>query len=496
MLHEICSSRPFQLLLIIVILSIVFGGSFLKLRQASPPSARTDPPRETSVVEQLGTLQRLRVEHKNFQDHYAAGSSHDNFSHSGATSHTIPSPVPGKDSTPVSTQDIAPIFGVQELGSAPNMPWLQRQHWYIRDKQRVAAFQREPGLQRLRRIFANMVSGKEEIHAVTHQHLVLPSQRISFQDFLASPPTPYPINSPPARLRYNIDGGYMWHRAPDVHLPFYPYIHILSFFKICDFVWAVCCEHYCNHSEFDARTITNRSLVYWQQQNEDVWRLEQRLPLINAHFFLMAHEVDNIILTKTILESPKILKIFAVHCNSSFYHPKVIPLPLGISKDVSYQLMEFDSLRSTVGTPSQLLQALFTMDRRGSVRHHRRIGPLRFMKLNNVIPKSTNPAVRMDLKTWVATMKTHKYQASPSGSGLDAYRTWETLVQGRVPVVPITLPRELFDELPVIRQVWHNISERSLMAHWESMQRSHFNFAQAWMPWWVTYILLECLAIA
>ena len=85
------------------------------------------------------------------------------------------------------------------------------------------------------------------------------------------------------------------------------------------------------HSTIDVTRIFNRSLVYWRLNSDDLQRLQQALPSIDAHFFLICHNDDLFQFPAWLLDHPKVLKLFAPHVRFSQVHPKLVPLPLGLN---------------------------------------------------------------------------------------------------------------------------------------------------------------------
>ena len=89
----------------------------------------------------------------------------------------------------------------------------------------------------------------------------------------------------------------------------------------------------------------------------------------------------------------------------------------------------------------------------------------------------------------------HRYVLSPSGHGLDTYRTWQSLYLGRPPIVEGSMRPEVLAGLPVVTvSDWGEVTAEFLDAQWRAFGTRKFHLEKLWFRWWVAFILRECLA--
>ena len=56
----------------------------------------------------------------------------------------------------------------------------------------------------------------------------------------------------------------------------------------------------------------------------------------------------------------------------------------------------------------------------------------------------------MSARQFLHEMGRHRFVLSPRGNGLDAHRTWETMLVGAIPIVRHSPLHPLYDRLPVL----------------------------------------------
>eukprot|EP00668_Euglena_longa_P031748 GGOE01040996.1.p1 GENE.GGOE01040996.1~~GGOE01040996.1.p1 ORF type:complete len:513 (+),score=99.92 GGOE01040996.1:113-1651(+) len=322
----------------------------------------------------------------------------------------------------------------------------------------------------------------------------------SFQSF--SHPQPIPEPRIPKEMEARL-GSMMW--------PGFPFIDGRAFKEVAD------CAHETNNFLFSMGTalrrtkcygnqIFNRSLVYWYLDAVDLAKLRTRLfeehfVADDIKFFLIVHNLDTPKFPLWLLEHPQILKIFSVNVNSSTYHPKVVPLPLGLHWRKANETTQARLAASKAPPPTNQLFVKFKIPRhqngtaRGVVRMLRRAEVVKSLH-DNGFPGMTAEEIqaRIPLEEFQRQIINSQFIPSPGGNGLDTYRIWQTLYLGRVPIVDTAMRPDIFEGLPVVVvDNWAKVTQESLQQWQEAATRRQFNTGKLWFRWWVAFILRECL---
>eukprot|EP00668_Euglena_longa_P030043 GGOE01037443.1.p1 GENE.GGOE01037443.1~~GGOE01037443.1.p1 ORF type:complete len:445 (-),score=107.38 GGOE01037443.1:135-1469(-) len=294
------------------------------------------------------------------------------------------------------------------------------------------------------------------------------------------------------------------------YYPACPYLDGLGFRSLADYIFETISYIFGTklNKRFNFKNAANRSLVYWNlglysgPSGIDLMTLRQTLPTVKQHFFLLHHNTDNPRFPPWLLDSPKVLKIFAAYVPEGVRHPKIIPLPLGLSPMGRKVALNLERARAnfTNHTPKGLLaMSGFTLgkraqgkalNRRANRRHWLGLLAPRF----KVREKETH-RTNYKAEEYYLLMRQHRFVLSLPGTGIDAFRTWEALYTGRAPVVSHWLHPLLFHELPVVRVQLEDVSPPLLEGEWKRLadRTRRFNLGRLWMPWWVARILQECL---
>lgn len=78
-----------------------------------------------------------------------------------------------------------------------------------------------------------------------------------------------------------------------------------------------------------------------------------------------------------------------------------------------------------------------------------------------------------------------KFVFSPTGKGLDCYRTWEALLMGAIPIVKSCSIDAVYEDLPVlIVQDWHDITPEFLEEQYRIISARTYNRKKLFIDYW------------
>ena len=221
-------------------------------------------------------------------------------------------------------------------------------------------------------------------------------------------------------------------------------------------------------------------------------------PKIEVPYFLITHKSDCTVDEKflDLMNEPKLLKWFAQ--NPNIEHEKVVPIPIGIpikiwftkrckDQDVIEKIRELDVKRSSL--------AYLNINTRTCEKERKWVS--NFFHKKNFI----NRRGKRRYPTYLKDLKTSRYCLSPSGNGIDCWRTWEALMMGCIPIIrpyekyserQVVGDHFLFEDLPVIRvESWEEVTEEFLDRKYEEMQLKKWNLEKLYFPFWRDLIFKE-----
>eukprot|EP00667_Euglena_gracilis_P012932 EG_transcript_13297 len=359
-----------------------------------------------------------------------------------------------------------------------------------------AAYLRERGVPELRRRFEQVRSNGSSQCAVARQaDQPVDPRRCVTPDLFALPFTPRTLEQWLDPLPVVQDPA-----LQQEYYPGHPFLDGQAFYKMCDYTWSTYYPFFRGrvfNDTFNVSAVANRSLVFWSlnYKGPDLSHLLHRIDAIPNHFFLMTHKQDHIRIPPWLLDHPKVLKVFAVNVPYPLEHPKLVALPLGIGehgRQPSRAINDF--LRNASHrAPQKLLHIGHYQMKVGSVqRAMRRRHVLNNVRRSFAIPRAAGR--RLPKAEFYAAIREYRFALSPPGDGWDAFRTWEVLYLGRVPVVSLKLPPVLYAALPVhLVGNWSLFDAAQLNASWAALRRRTFNAARLYIDWWLTFILRTCL---
>ncbi len=201
---------------------------------------------------------------------------------------------------------------------------------------------------------------------------------------------------------------------------------------------------------------------------------------------------DDVISIYNYLDHPKLLKWYAQNYSGNYTHSKLNHLPIGLD----YHTLHFASnnILHDWGKPStpkeqekelELLRSTFKNinECNGELAvtnfHHSTYGyPIRRQQYREPILNALQNKKciiwlpkQQRLQFW-KNCNTAAFVICPFGNGLDTHRTWETLVLGRIPIIPKSKLNKVFEGLPIVEveeNEWKDIDEKWLKSKYENI---------------------------
>jgi len=241
------------------------------------------------------------------------------------------------------------------------------------------------------------------------------------------------------------------------------------------------------------REIRHRSLIKWDLGfPKAVEMLKKALKVVTSPFFLLVF-TDHPVFPPWLLNSHKVLLIFTANKELRHKHPKLVGIPLGLESYYSHEAMAQVLNASDTSGPSDLVFMRFRISP-PPIRVQRRTKILQELNSGGWGHLTVNVTQRLSPYDFYSNVRRYKYTLSPPGNGVDAYRTWEVLTLGRVPVVQTILQPDLFAELPVLSiDSWTQLTESFLLSTWADMQAKQFNINRLLFTYWCAYLLKRAL---
>eukprot|EP01006_Ploeotia_vitrea_P008921 TRINITY_DN21139_c0_g1_i1.p1 TRINITY_DN21139_c0_g1~~TRINITY_DN21139_c0_g1_i1.p1 ORF type:complete len:416 (-),score=6.79 TRINITY_DN21139_c0_g1_i1:27-1274(-) len=287
----------------------------------------------------------------------------------------------------------------------------------------------------------------------------------------------------------------------------FPYLNAVSFRAMCD----IGCDlggfmknvMHSGRCKFDAKQLPNRSMVYINPSYyaQFIGPFNQ-IAEAGKYIFLMTHLVDNPWFPPWLLDSPFVLKWFAVNIALPKHsHPKLVPIPLGIHVTTSDRIV--GALKSA--HPEQVLPGYNLFARWQFGKAPKEVAQGKKTPLEKILVKQFPGPIaaahqeELHTKPWVAELAKHKFCVCAVGNGLDTYKVWETLYNRRVPILGpavdkkgLDFPLEMLDELPYIWvDRWEELTPKFLQDWWDKSMRDttpRYNLDKLYMPWWEWWV--------
>lgn len=208
-------------------------------------------------------------------------------------------------------------------------------------------------------------------------------------------------------------------------------------------------------------------------------------PHIKVPYILMSHNHDysapgNF---KHMLDDPKLAAWFTQNADL-INHPKLIPIPIGLSnkhwqhsREHDKMIMQAQAARPKNLTKKYLLYVNFNVHTAPSVRQ-----PVYdfFKKLPFCSWVANKP-----YRDYLIDLTQSKFVLSPHGNGLDCHRTWETLYMGSYPLVKSSTLDPLYENLPVlIVKDWSEVTPDFLEAKYRELSLKTYQYEKLYFEYW------------
>lgn len=206
-------------------------------------------------------------------------------------------------------------------------------------------------------------------------------------------------------------------------------------------------------------------------------------PTIKARYILVTHNSDRGVPGDytSFLDDTSLVAWFGQ--NSTIDHPKVFPIPIGISN--KHWFNGDPQVIEKIAKQSHRKQHLLYMNfivqtnpgKRASVRDY-------FLQATFCYSRSNQPH-----ETYLQDIAESQFVVSPEGNGIDCVRTWEALLLGSIPIVKHSSIDLLFKDLPVLLiDDWSQVTEQFLHQAYEAMTQESYNMQKLYAPYWLDQI--------
>ena len=230
--------------------------------------------------------------------------------------------------------------------------------------------------------------------------------------------------------------------------------------------------------------------------------INQLLPSINKSFVLVVGNSDKAFgyssfsqsLLQILLENKYLNSIFAQ--NIDITHAKVLPLPIGIDYHNVWEKPAKNSLGYRI-TPLLHERILMKMLRESESSENRKnlLYCNWHFRIDRGDRKDCLSKINQNLCFFeqapvnrfqnYKNQTEYRYVLSPSGLGIDCYRTWEAIVLGCIPVVKKSQLFSHFEHLPlIIVDDWSDVTLEYLNQEFEKLRCKEFDYGFLFMRYW------------
>lgn len=247
---------------------------------------------------------------------------------------------------------------------------------------------------------------------------------------------------------------------------------------------------------FDPLAVKPRDIIFLK--TDYVPRFFDELhPKIKSEYILITHNADlSPIYLKAIdhpslgydfskyLDDPKVVVWFSQ--NIDYIHPKLKPLPIGISNNYNHHgkvELFFDAVIDipSFESRSNNIYLNFTTSTNPNIRQ----AALNYFRDKPYAYFSYGKAPASYLKD----IKYFKYVLSPEGNGIDCHRTWEALLMGCIPILKHSMIDPLFEDLPVILvNDWSDVTQDFLSQYEKASFCKKYKMEKVYADYWIKLI--------
>ena len=203
---------------------------------------------------------------------------------------------------------------------------------------------------------------------------------------------------------------------------------------------------------------------------------------------------------KILLNTDNLLSIYAK--NSCIEHPKLFPLPIGPkwqwkttqffgeSKEKHMMIYKKNGLTpdeniKNKSKKTKLLYFNFSTHTTNAPLYssHRNIRKTILNKCKNNFDYVEN----MPFENYIEELSNYKFSISPPGRGIDAHRTWESLMVGTIPIISESPINKIFENLPVLiikENEWDKLTKEYLEEQYKIIYNKNYNFEICYTKFW------------
>lgn len=239
---------------------------------------------------------------------------------------------------------------------------------------------------------------------------------------------------------------------------------------------------------FDVLKVKNGDIIFVELTALDLFFKDYHNK-IKSKYILITHNHDESApgKFKKYLDDPNLVAWFTQNSNLDF-HPKLIPIPIGIPNRTFYKLGHND------------LKLTFFRNKFVSCEKENLVY-LNFVIKNNSGERQIVYDLFKDLdfvkcqgkgrwEIYLQDLAKSKFALSPPGKGLDCHRTWEALYMNCFPIVKHSTLNKLYEDLPIIViNDWCEITKDFLEKKYIRFQNMHFNYEKLFFDYWKNLIL-------
>lgn len=201
---------------------------------------------------------------------------------------------------------------------------------------------------------------------------------------------------------------------------------------------------------------------------------------------LISHQSDRPVTKSLFLKKPKcISKWYGININ--FVHENLIPIPIGLSNDISKKNLTskyFGSINYSHTSKEKIEKIYFNFNSNTNI--HERGWLYKNYENNDFIDIEEK---NLDLIEYKNKLSKYRYVLCPWGNGFDSHRIWETLYSGSIPIIKKHPTFEYLIHLPVVFcKDFKNIDEKLLKTELELLTNKQINYDILKLSWWLDKI--------
>lgn len=258
----------------------------------------------------------------------------------------------------------------------------------------------------------------------------------------------------------------------------YPFVAPYTFKILADFI-------YDPNVPFEAEKVFNGAVVY-VKSTELFTFFSQAHRKIKKRYILITHGTDQAVPGRFVnkLNDSKIIAWLGRNPSLKF-HKKFHAIPIGINARKEYaakgvvplfkNIMELDIPKE------YLLYLNINVKTNGNERG----------KVYDIFSKKQYCycSDRKPMEEYLSDLKKSFFVLSPTGHGLDCFRTWEAILLGSVPIVTTSYLDPLLKDLPVIIvKDWNEVNESFLRAKIDAFYGKEFSLEKLYISYWKAFI--------